>query len=331
MVKPRFGIEFVPQKHPEKIAKSVAMAEEVGLDYAWITDHYNNRNVYITLTVIAYKTSKIKIGPGVTNPYVINPCWTASAVATLNEISGGRAVLGIGAGDKATLEGIGVSWEKPLTTMREAVTIIRKLLDGEKVSFEGKAFKVKSAKLSYKTETRIPIYIGAQGPKMLVLAGELGDGVLINASSPEDFELAVPAIKEGAQKASRDPSQIDITAYTCFSIDEDRNKAREAAVPVVAFIVAGSPETVLERHGISIEAANKLRECIGKGDFPGAFKLVNENMLETFSIYGTPEDCTGKIEELLKKGVTQVVFGSPLGADKKKAIQLIGEVVKRFK
>ncbi len=326
-----FGIEFVPQKQPAKIAKLVKMAEDVGVDYVWITDHYNNRNVYITLTLIACETNRVKLGPGVTNPYVINPCWTASAVATLSEVSGGRATLGIGAGDKATLEGIGVNWSKPLTTMREAVTIIRKLLNGEKVSFEGRVFKVKSAKLNYKVEHKIPIYIGAQGPKMLELAGEIGDGVLINASNPKDFEIAIPKIKAGAEKAGRDPAGIDIAAYTCFSIDEDEGKAREAAAPVVAFIAAGAPDQVLERHGIKIEDVNKIRSYIGKGKLVEAFKSVTSDMLEAFSIYGTPKMCVEKINELLKKGVTQMVFGSPLGADKKKAIKLIGEVIKSFR
>ncbi len=331
MTTPKFGIEFVPQKHPDKITSHVVLAENVGVDYVWITDHYNNRNVYITLTMIALKTRKIFLGPGVTNPYIINPCWTASAVATLDEVSNGRAVLGIGAGDKATLQQIGVEWSRPLTTMREAVTIIRKLLDGETVKYDGKVFKILNAKLNYKPTRRIPIYIGAQAPKMLQLAGELGDGVLINASHPDDFKEALPQIANGAERAGRNLKDIDIAAYTCFSVDSDKNKAKEAAIPVVAFIVAGSSDKILERHNISIERVNQIREYLSKGKLVEAFKAVTEDMLEAFSIYGTPNECINKIEALLKSGITQIVFGSPIGPSKKKSIELIGEIIKHFK
>ena len=105
------------------------------------------------------------------------------------------------------------------------------------------------AKLAFKAGN-IPIYMGAQGPKMLELAGEIADGVLINASHPKDFEVAVEQIKKGAEKAGRDPSEVDVTAYACFSIDKDPVKAVNAAKVVVAFIVAGSPDLVLERHEV---------------------------------------------------------------------------------
>ncbi len=327
----KFGIEFVPMKEVSKVVDWIVLAEQAGVDYVWVTDHYNNRNVYITLTVAAMKTSRIVLGPGVTNPYTANPCWTASAIATLDEVSNGRAVLGIGAGDKATLEQIGLKWEKPLTAVREAVIIIRKLLDGETVSFDGTVFKVANARLNYKPKRKIPIYIGAQGPKMLEVAGELGDGVLVNASHPKDFEVAVPAIKKGAEKAGKDISRLDIAAYTCFSVAEDKQKAKEAAIPVVAFIVAGASDKVLERHGIKKEDADRVRELISKGKIVDAFKAVTDDMVEAFSIYGTVNDCIAKIEQLLKTGVTQIVFGSPIGPEKKKAIQLVGEIIKHFR
>ena len=331
MVSPRFGVEFVPQKHPDKIVEYTVLAEKVGIDYVWITDHYNNRNVYITLTLIALNTKKVYLGPGVTNPYVINPCWTASALATLDEVSNGRAVLGIGAGDKATLQQIGITWAKPLTTVKEAVIIMRKLLDGETVKYDGKVFKVLNARLNYKPTRKIPIYIGAQAPKMLQLAGELGDGVLINASHPDDFKEAVPLIKKGAEKAGKDPGKIDIVAYTCFSVDLDKAKAKEAAIPVVAFIVAGASDKVIERHGIKKEDVNRIREYLSKGKILDAFKAVTDDMLEAFSIYGTPKECIDKINTLLKVGITQIVFGSPIGPSKKKSLELVGEILEHFK
>ena len=100
----KFGIEFVPDKPLDEIVKLVKLAEDVGFEYAWITDHYNNKNVYETLALLAANTETIKMGPGVTNPYVRSPAIAASAIATIDEISEGRATFGIGPGDKATFD-----------------------------------------------------------------------------------------------------------------------------------------------------------------------------------------------------------------------------------
>lgn len=325
-----FGIEFLPAKKISKIVDHSKLAEEAGVDFVWVTDHYNNRNVYATLTAIAYNTSKVKIGTGVTNPYVVNPCWTAAAIATIHEISGGRAILGIGAGDRITLESIGIKWEKPLTAVREAVEIMRRLLNGETVKFEGKFFKVTGARLNFKVDEYIPIYLGAQAPKMLKLAGQVADGVLINASHPIDFKEASTHIKEGLSKREKEV-KFDIVAYTAMSIDKDVNAAKDAVKIVVAFIVGGAPDTILERHDIKIEKAREISNAIAKGDFGGAMSLVDDKMIEAFSVCGTPEMVINRIEELRKIGITQIVAGSPIGPKVKNSIALYGEVIKSYK
>jgi len=322
----KFGIEFVPNIKYYELEYYVKLAEDNGFDYVWITDHYNNRNVYAMLTILALKTSKIMLGPGVTNPYHINPAVTASAIATINELSNGRAVLGIGAGDKVTFDRIGIGWEKPLRRMREAVEIIRALHSGKSVKYEGEIFKFNGAKLDFKAGN-IPIYIGAQGPKMLQLAAELGDGVLINASHPKDFEVAKENIQKGLEKSEK--KEFDIVAYASMSVDKDSEKARNSARIVVAFIVAGSPDVIFERHGISMEDVSKVREALNnaftKGDWGGVSKSITDEMIDCFSISGNVDEVIDRIKELSKAGVTQVVAGSPIGPDKKKSIQLIGK------
>jgi 5,10-methylenetetrahydromethanopterin reductase len=322
-----FAIEFVPMEPIKSIVEYVKLAEENGFQYTWITDHYNNRDVYATLTALALNTVKIKLGTGVTNPYTRSVAQTAASIATIDELSNGRAVLGIGPGDKATFESLGVSWIKPVKAITEAVSVIRRLLAGEKVEFKGEVIKIGGAKLSFKPKASIPIYIGAQGPLMLKTAGQIGDGVLINASHPEDFKYAISQIRSGAEEAGRSISSIDIAAYAAFSVDEDKEKALKAAKIVVAFIVAGSPETVLQRHSISIESAKTVSDFLRKGDFKAASKAVTDDMMSAFSISGSPQDCIRRIEELLKTGVTQIVVGSPIGPDKKTSIKLIGEKI----
>jgi 5,10-methylenetetrahydromethanopterin reductase len=115
-------------------------AEQLGYNSIWITDHFNNRNVYITLTVIANYTDRIKLGPGVTNPYLIHPVMTAQSVASLNEVAPGRVICGIGAGDRTTLDMVGKKMTTPLRTVREAVDIIRRQIVREKGSYKGKLF-----------------------------------------------------------------------------------------------------------------------------------------------------------------------------------------------
>lgn len=323
----KFGIEFVPRDVYWRTVYYTIESEKSGFNYVWITDHYNNRNVYVMLTLISNYTNSIKLGTGVTNPYVCNPVFTAAAIASLAEVAPNRVVCGIGAGDYVTLSTIGLKFEKPLAYVREAVEIIRTLTSGETVDLDGDAFKIKGARLNYKPPFKIPVYIGAQGPAMLKLAGEIGDGILVNASHPKDLKEAVARIREGVSKANRRIGDLDIAAYTSFSIAEEEAKAIEAAVPVVAFIVGGSPNVVLERHGIDLERAQAIKDALVQGKFGRAFKNVTTDMIEAFSIAGTPKQCIDKIEQVLETGVTQFVVGSPIGPDVIKSIRMIGEKI----
>ncbi|MCX6668640.1 MAG: 5,10-methylenetetrahydromethanopterin reductase [Methanothrix sp.] len=296
-----FGIEFVPDDSVLKIGYMAKLAEDAGFQNIWITDHYNNRDVWTTLAVLSLMTNKIRLGTGVTNPYTRNAAITASSIASINELSGGRAILGIGPGDKATFDKMGIEWDKPLSRVKEAVLAIRAFLARE--------------------------HIGAQGPKMLELAGSIADGVLINASHPDDFKFAVPVIRQGAEKAGRKPEDVQVCAYASFSANKDQAKAVNASKIVVAFIVAGSPENVLQRHGISMDEARMISDALAKYDFKSAMEAVTPRMTEVFSVSGNPQDCRARVDELLKTGVTQVVVGSPIGPNKESAIKLIGKQV----
>ncbi len=318
----KFGVEFVPNIKPYEIEFLSNVAEDTGFNSVWITDHYNNRNVYAILSLLALRTKKVNLGIGVANPFTIHPAVIASAVATINEISYGRAILGIAAGDKMTLQRLGIDWHKPLKRVKEAVEIIRGLTSGKRVSYSGEIFEIKNAGLDYDVNP-YPIYIGAQGPKMLNLASKIGDGVLINASHPIDFKEAFKCFEELKDG-------FDVVAYTSLSIDNDSSIAKEEAKIVVAFIVSGSPDIVLERHGLK-EKAEKVRNALKKafsgGNWTDVKKAVDDEMVEAFSISGTPSEVLDRIEELRKVGVTHLVAGSPIGVDKVKAIRLFGKKV----
>jgi len=323
----KFGIEFVPREPYWKIIYYTVQAERGRFGNLWVTDHFNNRNVYVTLSTAAIYTNKITFGCGVTNPYMVNPVFTAQAIATLNELAPSRVVLGIGAGDKTTLESVGMEMQKPLAAVQEAVEIFRKITSGENVVYKGEVFKTAGAKFLFKPKGTIPVYVGAQGPKMLELAGKIGDGVLINASHPKDFEYAVTCVKEGAKAAGKKIEDVEVAAATSFSVHEDINKANKAAARVVSFIVVGSAPQILERHGIDVKKAEEIKQAIKANDWGRAFGGVTPEMISAFSVCGTPDMCIERIAELLKSGISQFVVGSPIGPNVREAINLVSEKV----
>jgi len=327
-----FGIEFVPRDLYWKTTFYAIQAEKTGFNTLWITDHFNNRNVYVSLAIVSAYTDKIKFGPGVTNPYMAHPIVTAQAVSTLNEIAPGRVICGIGVGDRTTLEMVNIKPSKPLATIRESVKIIREVASGRNLEMHGKIFAVSGAKLNFRTTSEVPIFVGAQGPKMLALAAEIGDGVLINASHPEDIKNAMGFIREGAVKAGKAVENLEIAAYTSFSLAKTPEKAAKAVVPVVAYIVAGCPESVLQKHGVSMETADRIRQAIIKGRWKEAFAEITDGMIEAFSVCGTPETVTEKIAKLVKVGTTQIVAGSPIGPNMRRSINMIAaEIFPHFR
>ena len=291
----KFGIEFVPNQPLDEIVKLVKLAEDVGFEYAWITDHYNNKNVYETLALLAANTETIKMGPGVTNPYVRSPAISASAIATIDEIS-------------ETFDALGIEWTKPVSTIKAAIADINTLLAGDKTEAGAQLGGVKAV------QEHIPVYMGAQGPKMLETAGEIADGVLINASNPKDYEAAMPMIKKGLEAAGE--KEFDVGAYTATSIGPDSDAAKNAAKIVVAFIAAGSPPPVIERHGLPEGFNTKMGEFLAKGDFGGAIGAVTDEALDAFSVCGTPDEFIPKI--------------SPVGKNVEESIKLLGEVIASF-
>jgi len=327
-----FGIEFVPRDLYWKTTFYAIQAEKIGFNTLWVTDHFNNRNVYVSLAIVSAYTDKIRFGPGVTNPYMAHPIVTAQAVATLNEIAPGRVLCGLGVGDRTTLEMVNMKPSKPLATIRESVRIIREITSGQNLEMQGEIFSVSGAKLNFKATSRIPIFVGAQGPKMLALAAEIGDGVLINASHPNDVKNAMGFVKEGVTQARKKLGDLEIAAYTSFSIAKEQKKAAKAVVPVVAYIVAGCSESILQKHGISTETADKIRQAIIRGEWKEAFSQITQEMIEAFSICGTPEIVVETISRLIKAGITQVVAGSPIGPNMRKSINMIAtEIFPHFR
>lgn len=330
----RFGggsmraIELAPEHPIETEVEVGKLAEANGFDIAFASCHYNNRDPFITLDRVAATTDSIRLGPGVANPYEAHPVTLASRVATLAEVSDGRAVFGIGAGDKSVLDGLGIERTKPLKHVREAMAALRDLWEGNRVDHSG-TFTANGAHLNYSVPGEIPIYVGAQGPMMLRMAGAHADGVLINASHPDDLDWAIDRVEEGREERTRDDPPT-VAAYASVSVAADRQAARRAARPPVAFIVAGGYETVLDRHDIDPEQAERIGALIGTGRYSEAFDAVTERMLDRFCIAGDQDDVTDQLDAVLDQ-VDGIVAGAPLGPDRQTAITLLGDSFRQLK
>ena len=319
----KLAVEILPNEPISNLINEATVAEQHSFSFLWVPDHFTYRDVFITLAILGSRTKRVRIGPGITSPYIRHPVTLASSIGSLDELTGGRMVLGIGPGDRTSLDKLGLSYEKPVAKIRSCIETIRRLLS---LPFEGDQINSPEPRLSFAVR-QVPIYLGAQGPNMLKLAGEIADGVLINASHPQDIENAVKYVREGLSLRGDNPSLFDIGAFTLFSIDEDLTRAKKVIRPVIVYVVdhllPEQKQQILDQDPPSKELFNALT----KRDYKEANNKVSDFLIEKFSITGTPRGCLEKLVELQKIGINQVVIGSPLGKDRTKAIQLVGSAV----
>ncbi|WP_408956858.1 5,10-methylenetetrahydromethanopterin reductase [Natrinema sp. 74] len=340
------AIELTPEHPPKQLADLAVLAEDEGFDIAFASSHYFNRDPFVVLSRMADATDDLRLGPGVVNPYETHPVKLAAQTATIDEVSDGRAVFGVGAGDRSSLSNLGVERDRPLRRVLETFGVARDLWDGETVTHEG-TFTARDASLNLDPPSeRIPVYVGAQGPHMLRMSAKHADGVLINAAHPKDLEWAAGQLEQGlaerpdereTQPASATPSgersdprdgTFESLAFASVSVAGDETEAREAARPPVAFIVGGAAEPVLERHDIDREAAAAVSDALEQGDLPEAFGRVTPAMIDAFCIAGTTETVAERFEAALSY-VDGIVVGSPLGPDLEDAIERASEALKR--
>jgi len=315
------GIELTPESPVREVASLAASAEDAGFDAVFASCHYNNRDPFVALDRVAAATDDVMLGPGVANPYDTHPVKLASQVGTVDEVSDGRAVLGLGAGDASTLRNLGVERDRPLRRVLETMKVAQDLWDGERVEHDG-TFVAADAGLNYDVG-EIPVYVGAQGPHMLRMAGKHADGVLVNASHERDLSWAADRVAEGESDRVVE-GDVDVAAFASVSIARDASAALAAARPPVAFITAGAAPPVLKRHDIDADRAGDIGAAIEAGEFSAAFEQVTERMLDAFCIAGDPDDVADQLAAV-DDHVDSVVAASPLGPDRSDAVALLAD------
>jgi 5,10-methylenetetrahydromethanopterin reductase len=331
----RFGVRFNSASGAiSDVVKWAQQAEALGFDDVWYCQDLMQRDAWIVLTAVAAATRRVRVGTAIANPFTANPAELAMRAATLQEFSRGRFVLGIGPGDPPYLDWVGVRQRKPLTGLREAVTLIRALLRGENAALEGTVFKgwKPGARMRFAVPADpIPIYIGGQGPNVLEFMGEAGDGALPIMFPPDLVDEVTARIRVGAARAGRSLDAFDLAACVWWSIGGTRSEAEDALRPLIAYYGPSLRAETLAPIGLTPDDFNDVRAAWQAGDMKRAQALVRPAMFR-LAIYGSADDVVERVRWLQSKGVTQVSVGPPLGPDKARALAETAErVIARFR
>ncbi len=313
----------------QNIVELAVLAEKNGFDSCWVSHDIFMRSSLVALTAIAEKTEKIILGNTILNPYTTNPAELAMYLASLDELSGGRVVCGISAGAMEYMDWLGIPHQKPLSRTREAVELIRLLLSGKVAEYNGQEFKWSmQCYMRFKPlRAKIPIYIGGQGDKMLEYSGAAGDGALPLLYPPDFAEYAVGKIREGARKAGRRPSDVQIAGCVWMSVARRREEAViNPLKELVAYFGPLLGVKGLGSVGLTVDSFSQVQEAFREKGVKAAAKLVDEKMLR-LAIYGSPDECISRLEKLKKAGVNEVLIGAPLGPDPRDSVRIIGEKV----
>jgi probable F420-dependent oxidoreductase len=303
-----FGVTFMADPPVSDIVDRTVLAEQNGFSHAWIWDsHVLWQEVYPIFTLMAAGTTDIHIGPCVTNPITRDPTVTASAMATLNEISGGRMEMGIGRGDSAQR----VLGRTPVSVavLERACGTIRDLAEGREVDVDGITVQLK-----WSQGRRLPVWVAAYGPQALRCAGRVADGLIMQLADPFIIEWALRYLREGAEEAGRDPASIKVMAAAPAYLSDDLAHAREQ-VRWFPALVSNHVVDLVQRYHDDAELPAGLTEYIaarerydyahhGRAGSDNA-GFVTDEVVDRFCVLGTPEQVRAKLSQLRDLGVHQ--------------------------
>jgi len=319
-----FGAE-----HPDAqgFVACARLAEKLGFGTFWVPEDYFFRGAFTLASAIACQTTSLRIGIGVLNPYTRHPVLTAMELGALEEVSGGRTVLGIGAGVRSWIEHqLKIPYTRPSVAIQESVEIIKRLFRREKLSYNGRIFQTAEVRFNFRPpRTEVPIHLGVMGPKGLELAGEIADGVLFGVlSSPAYIAYAMEHVQRGEKRRSQSPQNFEVGAYLTISVSEDEQAAREAVKPFLATFIshmgkAYPDHPVFASAGFSPEEIGRFAEALATGELPTA--LVTDRVIDTFAIAGSPERCREGLAKIIDAGVTCPIPFEVPGVSAEKTLQ----------
>ena len=319
----RFGY-VLPHYPYELICENAVLAENVGYDSVWMTDHmvgvgikrWHSLEAWSILAGLASKTKSVTLGVCVGDPHRRHPAVLAHAATTLDIMSGGRFVFGMGAGEAMNLDPYGISWGKPVSRMREAVEIVKKLWTEETVNYTGEFFKLKEAFLSPKPvqKPHPPIWVAANSPRTLKMAAEFADGWIPTGvlMTPSIYRENLSRIREWVNDFGRDSSEVETAVFLCTVASEDAETARNFVEFPAKILLALTPK-LLEEYDVKLpsEEVHISKFVFNAKTVPKLLEAVKEipfKPIEDIFVFGTADDCIGKLEKYVKAGVQHFLF-----------------------
>ena len=285
------------------------IAEDNGFNSLWVTERYFHEETFSLLGFLAAATQRIKLGVGVVNPYTRNPALLAMASATLDRLSGGRFVLGLGRSEKAVIQDkMGIPYGDSRTALVETVSHLRQLFAGERVTTKGGRNTLQAVKLAtMPIQPRLPIYLAGIGTKGLRVVGEIADGVVLNAYVPPAYvRYAVAEIRTAAIAAGRDPNAIDIACMLVIRLTDDPASMRATLKQRIVRLLEEPHvgEMLLDKGGFDPSILTRLRATIKSDGEKAAVPLITDAMVDAFYIVGSATQCRERIAEYRQAGVT---------------------------
>jgi 5,10-methylenetetrahydromethanopterin reductase len=310
----------------------VRYAEERGFEAVWQAESRLVRDAIVPMAAYAAVSDRIKVGSGVLNNWTRNIGLLASTFLTLDDLAPDRIICGIGAWWDPLAKNVGIDRRKPLTAMRETVVLLRRLLNMERVTFEGEFHQVKDIELDVVHGRREPrnvsIMIGATGPKMMELTGEISDGAVLNYCVPPEYnDRALELLDKGARKAGRTLEDIDRPQLVVCSVDHDHDKAIDTTRGLLTQYLAQQPH-IAKASGVSMEVVEEIQSILGwpatHDQIQSAKHLVPEDLIHKITASGTPDEAKAKVQEYIDHGATCPIL-YPVGGDVKLLIDTFGD------
>ena len=304
-----------------------ALAESLGCDQLWVSNDLYLRSAPVLVGALATRTSRLRLGIAIMNPYSVHVAELAMVAATLAEVSDGRFLLGVGAGSAEFLQWAGLGRERPLGTTAVAVAALRRMLGHVDVADADLPpwFGEHSA-LQFRLAAPVPVYVGGMAPKMLAMAGRLADGALPLLYPPEHYPTARGQVYAGLQAAGRDPADFDLPACIWVSLSDDARAARAALAEKLAYYGPSISPYLLAEAGLTPADFAPAAALAQRGRAAEAVALIDDRML-LLGVAGDEDDVLQRCRSLRALGAGHLSFGPPLGPDPLAAVRILGERV----
>ncbi len=302
----------------------VRYAEEKGFEAVWQAESRLVRDAIVPMAAYAAATERIHVGSGVINNWTRNIGLLASTFLTLDDLAPNRIICGIGAWWDPLAKNVGIERRKPLLAMRETVEVFKRLLSLERVTFHGEFHQVDNIELDVvhgRREPRnVPIMIGATGPKMMELAGEISDGIVLNYCVPVDYnDRAMDRLAIGARKAGRTIDDIERPQLVVCSVEHDHDKAIDATRVLLTQYLAQQPH-IAKASGVSNDVVAEIQSILGwpatNEQIQAAKHLVPDDLIYRITASGTPDEAVAKVQEYIDHGATCPIL-YPVGGNLK--------------